>query len=235
MIPPRTLSVRGKSLSLPTFMPDATYGYVRGLTSADLQELGLTAIMMNAFHLMQKPGSTVISSFGDLHRMSAWPGVIMTDSGGFQAYSLIRQNPKYGSLNENGIIFRPEGSERKLLITPEKSIQLQFSYGSDILICLDDCTHADANYDEQEKSVERTIAWAKRCKVAYEKQLAMRKFPLEQRPLLFAPVQGGRETELRRRCAEAYSRSVLMASVLVAGPWTVNPICSATRSPYCVS
>lgn len=184
-------------------MPDATYGYVRSLTSQDLRQVGLPMLMMNAFHLMQKPGSIIIQSLGGLHKMSNWEGPIMTDSGGFQAYSLIRQNPKFGSLTPKGILFRPENSERKLNLTPEKSIQLQFAYGSDILICLDDCTHINASYAEQKLSVERTIAWAKIAKKTYLQQLRSRSITESERPLIFGVIQGGAETDLRRQCAEA--------------------------------
>ncbi|MGV8050513.1 MAG: tRNA-ribosyltransferase family protein [Anaerolineaceae bacterium] len=196
-----TLSVRSHTLTLPTFLPDATFGNVRSLTSSDLKRVGINAVMMNAFHLMQKPGSSVIQTLGGLHRMVGWDGLIMTDSGGFQAYSLIRQNAKFGSLGENGIIFRPEGSSRKLLLTPEKSIQLQFSYGADILICLDDCTHVDASLEEQKLSTKRTIQWAKRCKKAYQSQLSSRNIALQDRPLLFGVIQGGGYPELRKECA----------------------------------
>ncbi|MEN6531628.1 MAG: tRNA guanosine(34) transglycosylase Tgt [Anaerolineaceae bacterium] len=198
----RSLQVCGQLLELPVFMPDATYGYVRSLTASDLREVGLPILMMNAFHLMQKPGSSLISTLGGLHEMAAWPGLIMTDSGGFQAYSLIRQNAKFGSLTEKGIVFFPEGSSRKLLLTPEKSIQLQMSYGSDILVCLDDCTHVNASRAEQEASVTRTLAWAARAKTSYQTQLRSRKWSDNQRPLLFAVIQGGAELDLRRRCAE---------------------------------
>lgn len=188
-------------------MPDATYGFVRSLTSQDLRQVGLPMLMMNAFHLMQRPGSSIIQALGGLHKLSDWQGPIMTDSGGFQAYSLIRQNAKFGSLTPKGILFRPENSDRKLNLTPEKSIQLQFAYGSDILICLDDCTHINASYAEQKLSVERTIAWAKIAKQTYLQQLKSRnksrKMTESERPLIFGVIQGGAETELRKQCAEA--------------------------------
>jgi len=198
-----TLQVRQHTLPLPAFLPDATFGYVRSLTSADLSEVGVQGVMMNAFHLMQKPGSSVIQAMGGLHRFSDWDGLIMTDSGGFQAYSLIHQNPKFGSLNENGIIFRPEGSQRKLILTPEKSIQVQLSFTADVLFCLDDCTHVNAPFEEHQLSVQRTIAWAKRCKDTFDKQLATRQIPSENRPFLFAVIQGGGYPELRKRCADS--------------------------------
>ncbi len=198
-----TLQVRNYQIPLPVFLPDATYGYVRAVTMADLVHLQLPAVMMNTFHLMQKPGSTVIDALGGIHVMTGWQGPIATDSGGFQAYSLIRQNPRYGSLSENGIIFRPEGSQRKLKLTPEKSIQLQMGYGSDILFCLDDCTHASAPYAEQELSVRRTIAWARRSRQTYDQLIKSRDWDQSQRPLLFAVIQGGAEENLRKACAEA--------------------------------
>ncbi len=198
-----TLHANGHCLKLPVFFPDATYGFVRSLTSEDMQSIGIQGVEMNSFHLMQKPGSTVISALGGLHKMSAWPGLIMTDSGGFQAYSLIRQDAKFGKLQNNGIIFHPEGSQRKLQLTPEKSIQLQIGYGSDLLVCLDDCTHVDASRSEQEASVERTIAWAKVSRKTYDKLLKSRKNDGDKRPLLFAVIQGGAEFDLRKRCADA--------------------------------
>ena len=188
------------SLPLPAFLPDATRGVVRSVDSADLERCGVDALVMNIYHLMQNPGSSTVKALGGLHQMAGWRRPVLTDSGGFQVYSLIRQNPKYGTLNENGAIFRPDG-DKKYNLTPEKSIQLQFSYGADILVCLDDCTHVDDTLEEQRRSVERTVRWAKRCKdecmrLADEKGL-------EHRPMIFGVVQGGGHEELRRACAEA--------------------------------
>jgi queuine tRNA-ribosyltransferase len=158
---------------------------------------------MNTFHLMQNPGSSTIQSLGGLHTMSGWPGPIVTDSGGFQIYSMIRQNPKYGSLSSKGAVFRQEGSGRKFNLTPEKSIQLQVAYGSDLLFCLDDCTHVDDPYETQAESVVRTIDWARRCKAEFQRLTAAKSYPDGVRPLLFAVIQGGGYRELRQRCAEA--------------------------------
>ena len=141
----------------------------------DLLRCGTEAVVMNTFHLMQKPGSSTIQSLGGLHHMSGWKKPIVTDSGGFQAYSLIHQNPKNGSITDQGIHFKPEGSHRKFLMTPEKTIQLQVSYDSDIVICLDDCTHVDAPLADQRNSVHRTVAWAKRCKAEYVKLMEVKK------------------------------------------------------------
>ncbi|GHO89017.1 tRNA guanosine(34) transglycosylase Tgt [Dictyobacter formicarum] len=191
------------NIDLPVFMPDATLGVVRSTDATDLQNCQIQALVMNTFHLMQRPGTSTIQALGGLHTMSGWRGPIVTDSGGFQAYSLIQQNAKFGSLSADGIIFKPEGSDRKFQLTPEKAIQLQMSYGADIIMCLDYCTHVDAAYDLQAEAVSRTIDWARRSKKEYERLLKQKKLAEEKRPLLFGVVQGGGSEELRRRCAEA--------------------------------
>jgi queuine tRNA-ribosyltransferase len=209
-----TLALAHGDLALPAFLPDATLGVIRAVDTTDLCQAGVRALVMNVFHLMQKPGSSTIQSLGGLHKMTDWHGPIMTDSGGFQAYSLIRQNPKAGSLTDQGIRFQPEGAERPFQLTPEKCIQLQMAYGADILVCLDDCTHVDDSFAEQQASVLRTIKWARRCKDEFERLLRQRapsrrsvslNAPAAQgaRPLLFAVVQGGGSEQLRRQCAEA--------------------------------
>lgn len=192
------------AVRLPAFLPDATLGVVRGVDAADLEAVGIEALVMSVFHLMQKPGSSTIAALGGLHKMCGWNRPIITDSGGFQAYSLIRQNPRFGSLGDNGIRFRPENSDRDFLMTPEKSVQLQLAYGGDIVVCLDDCTHVEDSAEEQRLSVQRTMRWAKRCKEEFVRQIGQRKRRSEgPRPLLFGVVQGGGDPALRRECAEA--------------------------------
>jgi queuine tRNA-ribosyltransferase len=197
------LSLAHGDLPLPAFLPDATLGVVRAVDAADLARAGTQAVVMNVFHLMQKPGSSTIAALGGLHRMSGWRGPIITDSGGFQAYSLIRQNSKFGSLSDRGLSFLPEGAERKFLLSPEKSVSLQIAYGSDVVMCLDDCTHAEEAQTEQRLAVTRTIRWAGRCKEEFERQIAQRRLAAAARPRLFAVIQGGNDPALRRECAEA--------------------------------
>ena len=208
------------ALALPVFLPDATRGVVKAVDSTDLEAVGIEGLVMSAFHLMQHPGSTTVKALGGLHTMSSWQRPIVTDSGGFQAYSMIRQNAKFGSLTDKGIVFRPD-IKSKVLLSPEKSVQLQMSYGADVVICLDDCTHPEDTDDNQRASVRRTIAWAKRCKAEFElltreprRNVArhpqdeagghIRKEAVEQaHPLLFGVVQGGSSKELRKACADA--------------------------------
>ena len=200
---PPALSIPGMELKPPLFLPDATQGVVRSLDAADLLNCKVEALVMNTFHLMQRPGSATIRSLGGLHKMTGWSGPIVTDSGGFQAYSLIHQNARAGSIQDKGISFQPEGGSRKIQLTPEKCIQLQFAYGSEVIISLDDCTHVDASLIEQEKSVRRTVDWARRGKAEYLRQMDSRNLDETTRPRLFAVIQGGGYTHLRKGCAEA--------------------------------
>ncbi len=197
------LQVPHGQILLPAFLPDATLGVVRNVDSADLEACNIQAVVMNTFHLMQRPGSSTITSLGGLHAMAGWPHPIITDSGGFQAYSLIRQNPKNGFINDKGLSFQPDGSDRKFHLAPEKSIQLQVSYGADIVVCLDDCTHVDDSHEIQQASVRRTIAWARRCKDEFQHLMKQKRLPPEKQPLLFGVIQGGANHELRKQCADA--------------------------------
>ena len=200
---PTQLSCNHATLQLPQYLPDATFGQVRGLSAEGVARCGMQAMMMNTFHLMQKPGATTVKSLGGLHAMTGWNKAIFSDSGGFQAYSLIRQNARFGHFDENGLLYKPANGTRKYLLTPEKCMQLQLSFGTDVLFCLDDCTHIDDDKEQQELSVERTVRWAKRCRVEFDRLLDEKRMPAEERPKLFGVVQGGNSPELRRRCAEA--------------------------------
>ena len=200
--PLTALALPHGTLALPAFLPDATLGVVRAVDAADLRAAGIAGLVMNTFHLMQRPGSSTVTALGGLHAMSGWDGPIITDSGGFQAYSLIAENPKNGRLGANGLTFQTEGSAHKYQLTPEKTVQLQVSYGADVVICLDQCTHVDAPEEEQARAVARTVAWAARGKAEFTRLMAQKRLGLEARPLLFAVIQGGGSRDLRRRCAE---------------------------------
>ena len=190
------------TVPLPAFFPDGTYGVVRCVDTDDLHKCKVPGLVMNGFHLLSKPGVNVLKHFKGVHSFSGWDRPVLTDSGGFQVFSLIQQNPKFGEVRKNELIFRPDGGNRKIILTPEKSIQFQFSCGSDIMMCLDYCTHPEDSYEISKLSVELTVDWAKRCKQEYEKQMTIRKIPQEKRPLIFAIIQGGGYHELRKKCAD---------------------------------
>jgi queuine tRNA-ribosyltransferase len=186
----------------PVFLPDGTQGVVRSVDAADLLACQIQAVQMNVFHLMQRPGSSTIQALGGLHRMAGWSRPIFTDSGGFQVYSFIRQNPKNGSITDRGATFRIEG--RRFNLTPEKSVQLQLSYGSDLVICFDDCTHPADPLSAQAESVRRTINWARRCRKTFDELIAQKELDdASQLPWLVAVIQGGTSRDLRRQCAES--------------------------------
>jgi queuine tRNA-ribosyltransferase len=190
------------ALTLPAFLPDATRGVVRAVDSADLEAAGVEGLVMSAFHLMQHPGSSTVKALGGLHKMAGWSRPIITDSGGFQAYSMIRQNEKFGSLTDKGIVYRPDATS-KVLLTPEKSVQLQLSYGADVVMCLDDCTHPEDTDDNQRESVRRTVAWARRCRAEFDKLVQSGGQGADGQRRLFGVIQGGGSRDLRRQCAEA--------------------------------
>jgi queuine tRNA-ribosyltransferase len=188
---------------LPAFFPDGTYGVVRCVDADDLVACKVDGLVMNGFHLLSKPGLSVLRHFKGINTFTGWDRPILTDSGGFQVFSLIRQNKQFGEIRKNELIFRPDMGSEKLILTPEKSIQSQFAFGSDIMMCLDYCTHPEDPYEINKLSVDITIDWARRCKKEYENQLRIRKIPQETRPLIFAIIQGGGYKDLRNMCAEA--------------------------------
>lgn len=184
------------AIPLPAFLPDATYGAIRAGSFEDVYAAGLSGCEMNSYHLMTRPGAKLIKSLGGLHGFTGYRGAILTDSGGFQLYSLIRENPAYGEIRDKEIIFRPDMGDDKLIFTPEKCIQVQFQYGSDIMMALDMCTHPDDPFEVQRRSVELTVKWAERCREEFDR-LAKK---LNPKPLLFGIVQGGSDPDLRWAC-----------------------------------
>ena len=199
----KTIKLPHGEIHLPIFLPDATRGVVRSIDSSDLEACKVEAVVMSTFHLMQNPGSSTIQALGGLHQMAGWQHPIITDSGGFQIYSLIRQNAKFGSLSNKGATFKIEGRARKYNLTPEKSMQLQMSYGADVVICLDDCTHVDDSAGTQRESVRRTIDWARRSKAEFTRLADEKKAQPNQRPRIYAVIQGGGVLDLRKQCADA--------------------------------
>ncbi|PIR43618.1 tRNA guanosine(34) transglycosylase Tgt [candidate division WWE3 bacterium CG10_big_fil_rev_8_21_14_0_10_32_10] len=193
------IKIKGKILKLPVFFPDATRGVIKGLSTKDLQNEHIKGLIVNTYHLMTKPGNSVLKEVDGIKKYMSWDKFIISDSGGFQILSLINQNKSFGTISNKGVIFKKEN--KKIIFTPEKSIQTQFNIKSDIIICFDDCPKQDASRSQVEKSVTRTIEWAKRCKIEYITQLKTRKLSKENKPLIFAVIQGGIYTDLRKKCA----------------------------------
>ena len=189
-------------ITTPFFMPDATRGAVKSLSNDDLARLGLSAMVVNTYHLLLQPGMEIVKKAKGIHKFMDWPGPLLSDSGGYQVFSLIHKNQGLGKITDEKVIFRSPLDGAKHDLTPEKSIQIQFDLAVDMMVCLDDCPPNDASDVVMNAAIKRTIAWAKRCKIEFEKQIKKRKLTAK-RPLLFGVIQGGANLELRKICAEA--------------------------------
>ena len=174
----------------PVFMPVGTLATVKSLSPEELLDCGTQIILGNTYHLYLRPGCEVIRRFSGLHGFMHWDRPILTDSGGFQVFSLA----KLRKINEEGVIFQShiDGSEH--ILTPEKSIEIQIGLGSDIIMCLDECIKYPAGRDYTRDALELTTRWAKRCKKAWEDNGAN---------ALFGIVQGGMMKDLREISADA--------------------------------
>lgn len=193
----KILQTRHGDIVLPAFFPDGTRGVVKTIDSIDLENAKVEGLVINTYHLLIAGLEEKIESIGGIHRLMNWKRPVIIDSGGFQVMSLIHKNKSLGKITDEGATFKLPGSP-KIILTPEKSIQMQIKLDADILICLDDCTKPDQKISEQEKSVERTITWVLRCKTEFDKLTKLSK----KKPLLFAVIQGGNNKKLRKKCAE---------------------------------
>lgn len=178
-------------LKTPFFMPVGTRGVVKGLTADDLKAIGATIILSNTYHLWFRPGVDILKKAGGLHNFIKWDRPILTDSGGFQVFSL----GKFRKITDEGVLFKKPDDGQKLMLTPEKSIEIQLTIGSDIIMVLDECTPFPCSREEAERAVKRSTEWAKRCKSYFQKKIGQKK----KRPLLFAIVQGSTYRDLRER------------------------------------
>jgi queuine tRNA-ribosyltransferase len=192
------LVIKGKTYNLPIFMPDATHATIKGVDSLDLAATGLKGLVTNTYHLIVDDAVETVKLTGGIKKFMNFDGLVITDSGGFQAMSLVRRRKNAGKFTEDGVMFHNPHSGKRLLLTPESCIETQIKLGSDIIMVLDDCTHPDEKMSEQEISVERTIRWARRCKVKYD-ELTKNLSPTEK-PMIFGIVQGGNSKELRKKC-----------------------------------
>jgi queuine tRNA-ribosyltransferase len=196
------ITTKNGEIKTPFFMPDATRGFVKSLGRDDLAGVGVGPMVVNTYHLYLQPGTELIKNAGGVHKFMNWEAPLLSDSGGYQVFSLIHKNPEMGRITDEEVIFKSplDGSMHK--ISPEKSIQIQFDLCVDMMVVLDDVPPNNYTKEKIQDAVERTVRWAKRCKVEYEKQLQERKISAENRPLIFGVIQGGGHADLRQYCAE---------------------------------
>ncbi len=198
---PDVLRTRRGDLRLPLFVPDATRAVVRGTAADVLISAGLEAVLVSSVHLAAQPGTSVIASLGGVHRFMGWGGPIVSDSGGFQVFSLLASRQGLASVSDNGLSYRFSPKQRFRQLTPASCIENQLRLGAEIIYCLDYCTHPNAPAAEQDRSVELTLNWAAQCRATFDRLTA--DVPPAERPLLFAVVQGGSDEPRRTRCAQA--------------------------------
>jgi queuine tRNA-ribosyltransferase len=179
-------------IETPAFLPVGTAGTVKGLSQQALEELGVQILLANTYHLYLRPGHELIREMGGLHRFMSWRGAILTDSGGFQVFSLADLR----KVTDDGVVFRShlDGSEH--FLTPEKAVEVQMALGSDIMMVLDECIEYPAGHERARAAAHRTLDWARRSRAHFAAHGDA------GRQMLFGIVQGGTHAELRRENAE---------------------------------
>lgn len=185
-----TLTLPHGTVETPFFMPVGTAGAMKGLTHEQLTKLGAQILLCNTYHLLLHPGDDVIARAGGLHEFINWKKPILTDSGGFQVYSL----KGISKIKENGVAFQSHVNGDQYFIGPKEAMRIQHHFGSDIIMVFDECPPSTAKRSEIQTAVDRTLRWAKECKKIHDEK--------QSQSALFAIVQGGLERDLREFCAE---------------------------------
>jgi len=178
-------------INTPCFMPVGTQGTVKTLSPQELEEAGAEIILSNAYHLFLRPGLEVIKNAGGLHQFISWPKPILTDSGGYQIFSLALLR----KVTDEGVNFQSHVDGARHLLRPEDVINIQHTFGSDIMMPLDECVHYPCSKDQAEVALRRTVDWARRSKLVHSQKSG-------NCGLLFGIVQGATYEDLRRECAE---------------------------------
>ena len=173
----------------PAFMPIGTLGAVKGLLPDRVKATGAEIVLANTYHFFIRPGVEVVEAHGGLHRFMAWDRPILTDSGGYQVFSLSSLN----KIDDEGVVFNSHVDGRRLTLNPEIATQVQNRLGADIIMCFDQCTHYPCDRSDLEGAVRRTVRWAEQCRTAHANPEQM----------LFGIVQGGVDLELRSQCSAA--------------------------------
>lgn len=174
------------TVQTPAFMPVGTYGTVKGMTPEEVRATGAEILLGNTFHLWLRPGQEIMRKHGDLHDFMQWHRPILTDSGGFQVFSL----GKLRKITEEGVKFQNPISGERIFLSPEKSMEIQYDLGSDIVMIFDECTPYPSTFEYAKNSMELSLRWAKRCRVHFDK--------LGNKNALFGIIQGGVHENLRQ-------------------------------------
>ncbi|MAJ91424.1 MAG: tRNA guanosine(34) transglycosylase Tgt [Legionellales bacterium] len=197
------------SIETPVFMPVGTYGAVKAMTPEELTDIGYEIILSNTFHLMLRPGPRVIDEFGGLHKFMHWNKPILTDSGGYQVFSLAKSR----KITEEGVHFRSPVDGKKIFLGPEEAIRIQNSLGAEIIMIFDDCTPYPCSEEKARESMELSLRWAERSKKAHGNNTSA----------LFGIIQGGMYSELRKASLDGL-RSINFDGYAIGGLSVGEPI-----------
>ena len=203
------LTLARGTIETPAFMPVGTYGSVKALTPEEVRSTGAEILLGNTFHLMLRPGTEIIAAHGGLHGFMNWPGPILTDSGGFQVYSLAEMR----RIREDGVTFRSPINGDQIFLGPEQSIAVQHALAADIIMAFDECTPYPADEAQARASMELSMRWAERCRVAHA----------DASSALFGIVQGGMYRDLRIESAQ-WLRSIGFPGYAIGGLSVGEPL-----------
>src|SRR4051794_24608359 len=200
-----TLALPHGEVKTPAFMPVGTHGVVRGLSAADVHRTGAQIILGNTYHLHLRPGESVVQAMGGLHRFTTWNGPMLTDSGGFQVFSLegLRR------ITEDGVEFQSHIDGTLRTLTPERAMEIQWQLGADVAMAFDHVVPGQSSFEAACEGMEQTLRWLDRCKARHEEYRQTACPPVQQ--TLWPIIQGGIHPELRLRSVEG---------TLSRGPWT---------------
>jgi queuine tRNA-ribosyltransferase len=183
------------NMESPFFMTIATKAAVKTLSREDIDLVNPQILLSNTYHLMLRPGMEIMQQAGGLHKFMNWDGPILTDSGGYQVFSLAKMR----KITEEGVTFNSHISGQKYLLTPERAVEIQQTIGSDIMMCLDECPPYPSTYEYTKTSMELTLRWAQRCKDFFDNNDS---YKSNDKQHIFAIIQGGNYDDLRKECAQ---------------------------------
>ncbi len=219
-VKPKEFKSKYKNIPLPVFFPDATRAVLKTLDTIDIENTKTPGILVNTWHLYRELGKDIFKKFDGVREFMNWKEGLITDSGGFQVMSIVKKIDGKGAITDEGVYFRAH-KNRKVLFTPEKSIAYQMMLKPDMVVVLDDFTPPGAGKKTARDTVERTIDWARRSKIEFEKQCKKRKISDNDRPYLLAVVQGAEHLDIREECTKRLVE--IGFDGLGYGGWPVGP------------
>jgi len=190
---------------MPLFFPDATRGFVKTVDMKDIEVTKTSGILVNTYHLYKNLGEDFIEKCKGIRNFIGWRGALISDSGGFQIMSLLKSPKGKGKVSDDGVLFI-DSDNREIFFTPEDSVRLQLELKTDLVVVLDDFTPKDSSYIEAERSVQRTILWARRSKEEFLKICRKKRIKKNEMPYIVGVVQGGEYIDLRKKCTEELVR-----------------------------